>query len=351
MSTLKTTFSQNLQRSPEAYPHTFDPGEERVLFVQMHEPDYAKAAFLDQRALSPQTKGQWSPLTQLAPAVAEASIEERLGFIFHTGHVGSTLISRLIGGERVLSLREPTPLRVLAQMKGDLPTAESYFTPEDYEQFLGMFLKLWSRTWRPEQVPVVKATSFTSECSEDIIGRPGCIGALMLYAKPEAYISGILAGPNSRMESKILAQARLKRLHHRLGADPWRLHAMSEGARVAMSWASEMVALLAGAKDREDKVLWLDFDQFLAAPEPGLGAVFDLFGVDTTPADLDALVASPIMRQYSKAPEHMYDAKLRRQVLEDGRELNPRELADALAWLESAAKDWPQIRAAMEIAS
>jgi hypothetical protein len=346
-----STFSQNLQRSPEAYPHTWDLGEERVLFVQMHEAGYAKAAFLDQRALAPQTKGQWSPMEGVAPAVAEAVIEERLGFIFHIGHVGSTLISRLIGGERILSLREPTPLRVLAQIRGDLPTAESYQTPMDYDRELAMFLKLWSRTWRDDQLAVVKASSFAADCAEDIMRRPGCTAGLMLYATPQAYICGILAGPNSRMESKVLSQARLRRLHARLGTDAWRLHALSEGERVAMSWAAEMTALVAGVEDNEDKALWMDFDQFLAAPEPALGAVFDLFGVDASPAELQALATGPIMGQYSKAPEHKYDAKLRRQVLDEGRDLNPRELADGMAWLEAAAKDWPEIAAALEVAS
>ena len=136
----------------------------------------------------------------------------------------------------------------------------------------------------------------------------------------------------------------------RLGTDAFRLSTMSEGARIAMGWAAEMTAMLAGSAAREDKVQWLDFDRFLAAPGPGLEVVLDVFGVKYPPEQIKALVEGPIMRQYSKAPEHAYDAALRREVIDQGATENPRELADAMAWLDGAAKEWPEIREAVELA-
>lgn len=345
------TFAENLKRSPEAYPHTWDIAQDQVLFVQMQAKDYAGAAFLDQRAIAANAKGQWTAMSSVRAAATEAKIPERLGFIFHTGHVGSTLISRLIDGAQLFSLREPTPLRVLSQVKAELPTPESLLTPAQYKRDMAMFLELWSRTWTPEQMAVIKATSFASETAEDIIGRPGCKGAVMLYATPQAYTSGILAGPNSRIEAKVLSPGRLRRLNQRLGTDAFRLATMSEGARIAMGWVSEMTAMLAGSTAREDKVQWLDFDRFLAAPAPGLEVVLDVFGVKYPPEQIKALVEGPIMRQYSKSPDHAYDAALRREVLEQGASANPRELADAMTWLEGAAKEWPEIREAVELAA
>ena len=348
---MTTTLAENLKRSPEVYPHTWDIAQDQVLFVQMHAKDYANAAFLDQRAINANAKGQWSQMSAVRAAATEAKIPERLGFIFHTGHVGSTLISRLIDGAKIFSMREPTPLRVLSQVKAELPTPESLLTAAQYKRDLAMFLELWSRTWTDEQLTVVKATSFASETAEDVIGRPGCKGALMLYATPQAYVSGILAGPNSRIEAKVLSPGRLRRLNQRLGTDAFRLATMSEGARIAMGWASEMTAMLAGSTAREDKVQWLDFDRFLAAPGMGLEVALDVFGVKYEPEQITALVEGPIMRQYSKSPDHAYDAALRREVLEQGAVQNPRELAEAITWLEGAAKEWPEIREAVELAA
>ncbi len=82
--------------------------------VRMREEDYRAASFLDDRMLTAQSKGAWVPLEQVMEKAQR--IEARpLHFIFHTGHVGSTLLSRLLGETGgVLSLREPLPLRSLA---------------------------------------------------------------------------------------------------------------------------------------------------------------------------------------------------------------------------------------------
>jgi hypothetical protein len=343
--------SDSLKPSAEIYPHTWDLANDGVYLIRTTEDDFVKASFLDQRMMTPQTKGNWAKAQDVRAAVDEAGLTEGLGFIFHVGHVGSTLVSRLIGGEALLSVREPTPLRVLAQIKADLSTPESYYDTAEYERDLTTFLKLWSRPFAPGQTPVIKATSFAAECAEDVVVRDGCRGALFMYDHPEVHLASTLAGPNSRLEAKAMAQPRLKRLHQRLGASPWRLHAMNEGARIAMGWASEMAALMAAAERRQNQVLWLDFDQFLAKPGRGLAAVFERFGVHPTPADIDALVTGPIMTQYAKAPEHAYDVKLRNEVLAAGRAENPGEIADGMAWLAQASKGWPVIRDAVAFAS
>lgn len=340
-----------LAASAEAYPHSWDPLSGEVALVRFSEADFQRASFLDQRALSPASQGWRVHVDTLAEAVSAAGLQERLGFIFHIGHVGSTLLSRLLGASPlVLSLREPLPLRTLGQLKADLATPESYISSDDYERSLTLFSKLWSRTFRPGQTSIVKATSFASECATDIVERPSNPPALLMYAAPQAYVSGILAGPNSRMEARAVAQARLRRLHARLEHTPFRLHAMSEGERIAMGWAAEMTALAAAAQVRPEQTAWLDFDRFLAAPGERLGSAFARFGLSPTASELDAIVAGPLMRQYAKAPEHAYDARLRAEVLASGRAESGEDLRAGLAWLEQAGKDHSLIGQALEIA-
>lgn len=335
------TLAQHLRRSPEAYPHTWDPAADAVFFMLMGEADYARASFLDQRILSAQTPGEWMAWARLEGLVAD--LPERLGLIFHIGHVGSTLISRLLGaGPGVLALREPAPLRQLAQMRGP--------SPEAYAVRLPTWLKLWSRPFREGQLPIVKATSFASECAGEILARPGLPSALMLYAKPEAYISGILAGPNSSQEARAMAPSRLQRLKGRLDADSFELAAMSPGEAIAMSWASEMTSLKAGAQEHEAQADWMDFDAFLADPAALLAQAFARFGLAPEAAAIEGLIAGPIMRQYSKAPEHAYDARLRAEVLAAGAEESADELRKGLAWLEEAAKRHPLIAEVLGIA-
>ncbi len=53
--------------------------------------------------------------------------------------------------------------------------------------------------------------------------------------------------------------------------------------------------------------------------------------------ELETLAAGPIMRQYSKAPEHAYDAALRREVLAGADWEHGAEIQRAMAWLEAVA--------------
>src|ERR1700761_3608822 len=100
--------------TPHYYPMTFDSAGDRVLLTRMSEADYRVASFLDERAFGPGTNATWVPHAEIA--IAARQIKSRpLHFIFHSGHVGSTWLSRLLDElPGVLGLREPAPLRILA---------------------------------------------------------------------------------------------------------------------------------------------------------------------------------------------------------------------------------------------
>src|SRR5207248_621900 len=73
-------------------------------------------------------------------------------WIFHIGHVGSTLLSRLLGElDRVLAIREPRLLRDLALSP-----------PEVRERYVQPMPKLMSRTFAADEIACVKATSFAA---------------------------------------------------------------------------------------------------------------------------------------------------------------------------------------------
>ena len=297
-------------------------------FVRLDEAAYREASFLDQRLL------RLAPAQALLSAertqAAAAGLTRRLHYVFHIGHVGSTLVSRLIGGgERLFALREPALLRTFADgSPAMLP--------------LPCLVALLARTWRPEQRAVVKVTSFVSELAEPLFAASDAPRAIFMFATPVAYLCTILAGPNSRTESRALAPLRLRRLVRRLAAADWRLDPRSEGEQVAMSWLCEMTCLHQGARHSPGQVLWLDFDRFLAAPNTCLRQVFQALGAPQPAETLEGLLAGPIMRSYSKAPEHAYDAQLRRELLQAAELEHAAEIRRGLAWLASVARQYPQ---------
>jgi hypothetical protein len=308
--------------------------------VRLEEAAYRAASFLDQRLLQPGTPQARAEIATVQGAAA------RLGpaahFIFHTGHAGSTLVSRLLGEHPDLfSLREPALLRPLA----DTAAAAGGRTLE-----LPQAIALLSRTWRPGQRALIKATSFVSERAQDLLDLDRSAVALLICTSPLSYLRGILAGPNSRIESRTLAPRRQARLATRLGDGRWQPDPVSEGEQVAMSWLCEMSALTLSAQRHPGRVRWVNFDAFLASPAPALAGMLQVLGVTAPAAELERLVRGPLMRQYSKAPEHAYDAELRRQVLLSADQEHGREIRRGMAWLEHLAQAHALVREALAAA-
>jgi hypothetical protein len=344
------SLAASLERSPELFPHALNVAADSVSLIRLSEAEYSQASFLDARILSRQTIGRTVPWPQFRAAVEAAQLEETCTFIFHIGHVGSTLLSRLLGAHpQVFALREPAILRTLAQMRADSESQPRRWSEAEFDARLAAFLKLWSRTFRPGQRACIKATSFVSELAAQILARSSAPKAIFMFVPAETYLATIFGGPNSRQEARMLAESRLKRLHARLGEERWKLAALSEGEMIAMGWACEMTALTAAIDSAGDRAMWLNFDSFLSEPMREISAAFRHLGVEASPDEIAAILSGPDMRRYSKAPEHAYDARLRRDVLAQARSEHGREIRRGLDWLSAAIADVPAIGVAAEI--
>lgn len=338
-------FAASLARSPELFPLALDPVTDSVTVIRLRRADYLAASFLDQRLLSSQTVKRTEHWQAIRSAVAAGGLIENCHYIFHVGHVGSTLLSRLLANDRrVLPLREPAILRTLAQAgHGGLPA----WNRQELEERVSTCLKLWSRRFDAGEQVCLKATSFVAEMASDLLARPSAPKAILLHAAPAAYLATILGAPNSPMEARALAPDRQKRLEQRLRTPLPPLSTLSEGELVAMGWACEMTALMQAKDVAGDRAIYLDFDAFLLQPAEGLARAFAQFDIPVCETDVEAILQGPDMRRYSKAPEHAYDANLRREVLAAARAHCGAEIRAGLAWLERMASAFPPIERAL----
>ncbi len=320
-------------RTPDLYPLRLDFAGRRGLLLRLSEEAYRSASFLDERLLETAGPGEWIGLDRLE-AVA-TGLPERIDYIFHIGHVGSTLLARLLGrSDRVFALREPAVLRVLADSACAVGLEDAVADAAGLEARLGLSLRLFSRVWREEQRSLIKATSFVGAMASRLLARPGSPRALLLTVSPIVYIASILAGPNARAALPGLAAARLGRLHRRLGAARWRLEDMGEGELAAMSWVCETFGLTDAADRFASRVLWMDFEQFLDAPEAGLIAALRHLHGHADPREVADMVGAPDLRLYAKAPEHPFDAALRRRILAQAASDHRAAIDRGLAWLK-----------------
>jgi hypothetical protein len=328
-----------LAGSPDTYPQKLDLVRQSVLLVGFGETAYRAASFLDDRILGPSTRGGWVPLERAVAAAESVQLPRPLHYIFHTGHVGSTLVSRLLDETGVvLPLREPLTLRTLAELHDVLDRPESLVDRSRYERLLLAFQRLWSRGYDGTSRVVVKATSSTGRLATALLARNEATQAIYLNVAAEPYLATLLAGQNSPIDLRGHAAERIRRLCGQLQAPPAPLHALSLGELAAMSWLVESLAQREAVLRHGGRVLAVDFDRFLADVTGGLRPVLAHFGLASDHDTVDRIARSPALSRYSKAPEHPYGPELRAAILAQARRDHGEELARGMRWLERIAR-------------
>jgi hypothetical protein len=226
---------------------------------------------------------------------AQRIVPKPLHMIFHTGHVGSTLLSRLLDEvPGVLGLREPHPLQTLADMADETPGGDGYLAR------LKTFLRLWSRGFEATRTVLLKATSIAGRIAPDILQSAPDVKAVYLSLPPESYIAANLAalsGPADLKTFEKLRHDRLSTILGRMAPD-----GCSAGELAAIAWMVERHSLEQARAAGGLRLLDLDFETLLGDLEGNLSQV--LRHLDLPPV-ADRLAKSPVLTRYSKAPEQL----------------------------------------------
>ncbi len=328
-----------LPASPDAYPQQLDLVRDAVLVVRIDAAAYRAASFLDDRILGPTTQGAWLPVGSISDATRRVHQGRALHFIFHTGHVGSTLVSRLLDeiGD-VLSLREPLPLRTLADARDVLALPESLLSAEQFGHHLAMFMKLWSRGYDGNRGVVVKATSSAGRLAIPLLEHSAASRATYMNLRAETFLATLLAGQNSPLDLRGHGPGRIRRLQAHTNTPLAPLHELSIGELAAMSWLAESWSQYDALERFPDRVIALDFDDFLGDVVEAMRRVLGHFGLRCDPRLLSGLMRSPVLARYSKAPEYAYTPDTRAHLIDASRRTNREEIRKGLTWLERLAR-------------
>lgn len=314
-----STFLQD----PDFLPFKLDLSGNRLLLVGLTPRQRGEASFLDERALRPDTQGVWVPLDAVLEAHQPITAAP-LDFIFHIGHCGSTLLSRLVQAwPGVQALREPLPLRTLAGVEADVRR----------DALLSRLCDLWAR--RPAGVArtVVKATSSCNGLIEPLLAFRPQARAILLQAPLRSYLATILKSQDSLRDVQAAWPGRAAVLRrHGVGIDT-ALAADDPVLPVAAGWLAEQLrfdALERGPYG--ERLLRVDFEALLAAPQRVLEDIARHF--DLPAQDLDAALGSPEWRRYSKATTHAYDADDRAHDLQRVEQRFGASIDRAVRWVE-----------------
>lgn len=318
---------------PDFLPIKLDLVGRRALFVRLSAEQRAEASFLDERALQPHVEAYWAPMPLVAPG-STSGTGAAPDFIFHIGHCGSTLLSRLLHSWPELQvLREPLALRDIAN---SADADASPLATGDREHILRWLLARWSAPQRPHQRVLVKATSTCNALIEPILGLCPDVRAILLDAPLETYLATIFKSDTSIRDAAAGAVQRWRLL----AGDPESLQEMEWPQVCAMGWLAEQfrfAALLRGPAGA--RLLHVNFDDVLARPAAGLAVVAAHLSLDAE--HLDAAMRSRDWERYSKAREHAYGAQDRLHDLTLARQRFAPAIAAGKSWVREFLKHHP----------
>jgi hypothetical protein len=238
----------------------------------------------------------------------------------------------------ILSLREPLPLRTLAEAHDALGQADSLVTDTQFDLTLAMLMRLWGRGYQGTRRIVLKATSSAGRLAAPILARSVGSRAIYLNVQAEPYLATLLAGQNSAIDLRGHGPERMRRLRSRIAAPLTPLSNLSIGELAAMSWLTESWTQRDTLKRFAGRVIALDFDQFLSTVADSMGRILMHFELPVDVRFLSEVARSPVLARYSKAPEYAYTPDVRAELLRDSRRINSEEIRKGMGWLERLAR-------------
>ena len=326
---------QGLMTSPDIHLQKIGVIRNTALLVSIDPPKVREANFLDDRILTPNTPRQWVSLDAAIEQASAITDSVPLHFIFHSGHVGSTLVSRLLDEVNgVLTLREPYVLRQLAEAHEVVHLPESYVAPEVLDRYFDSLLKLWGRGFVNTTTVIVKAASSSARIAPLLLAKRPQARAIFLSADAETYITTFLSNPDSLIDLRVMAPERIRRLLSFGIASPKALHQMSHGELAAMAWLVESWTHQKAVASAPGQVMLIDFDELLNDPKKSLGAIWRHFGLRCDEAALSRIISSPVLSRYSKDPAHAFSTQTRAQILADSRNRHQEQIRRGLQWIK-----------------
>ena len=328
--------NEGIARDPGAFMQQMDLLQQRALFVRVAESELRAASFLDDRMGMQGREGFWVPLDNLTKLASVAAVESTTpSFIFHIGHCGSTLLSRLLDQSAgVLGLREPLVLREIAALERELDTPLARMSRQRWTALFDETLTMLGRKFSAGQHIVVKATSNCNNLIEPLLSTYDRVRAVLLFIPLQSYLATMLKAPGGGLDARHSAPGRLQFLHRHLDDDSLRLYDLDIAETLAMGWIAELARFgqVASLPAIGDRILSVNFEELLVQPGRELSAVRRHLHISDEALDDASVSSSPVMRGYAKSPAHPYTIADRQHDLELSRKKFGAEIERGMRW-------------------
>lgn len=296
--------------NPEMYPVILEPGRNTIKFVRMSPASYRDSIFLDLRTRYLGNSTWELRLDDLLLASHNSPIPNRpIHYVLNTAFCCSTVAARYF---ELLSsffvLKEP---RLLSQL-AVLPDR----TIIPWQDTLDLCVRLLSRTFADQQMAFIKPVDCCSVIGTELLERnPNATITYLMTPLRDFLLSVLKSG-----ERREWARTRLQHAFRNFcgcaklqGIDTEQLTIPQCAATVWLIHRHLCEQLL--APQHRSRVLLLNGQNLVSAPEAALRAITSLCGRPLTDPQILELTSHPSMRKYSKDLTRSYDAGSRNQEM------------------------------------
>lgn len=248
----------------------------------------------------------WQPLSQPA-------------WLLHTGHCGSTLLSRALGMlDHCHCLREPAMLQLIV---------------EGEPRLRNWAAALLSRRPSDDIEVVVKPPSFWSDAP---LLWPGAVGRVCWLAASFSDHVAEMLSRRSRRHVPLVEEAQ-SRAGLQMRSDAAGQPPASWPARAASDWLAK-VMLARSVAARAEHFATIPSRALLQRRRWALDVAIDALGLRASESSRSLVQSAPLWQQHAKRPSEQMDAQSRLRSLDEARRRHCAELAQAstamLAWTE-----------------
>ncbi|MGA9855488.1 MAG: hypothetical protein WBR29_09460 [Gammaproteobacteria bacterium] len=337
-------FLQGLGSNPDFLLQNFDLANRRALVVRVNESVYREASFLDDRILNPQTEGFWLPLESVLQQTGQLT-PAKPHYIFHVGHCGSTLISRLLAElPHCLPLREPMSLLTLAVARRELGRVSSWLTTAQWNQLLQTAISSLARTYRKSDKSLIKVTSNAGNLLESLLPvSEGDSHILMMYISLESYLAVMLRTQDLRASIHAFSPVWMTDFCRLTGRTDLCLAELGDAQQITLKWLVILMLFVRAGTSSQSESQLLNFDKFLMNPLERFMQITGLFKLECDMEKARQLLDGPMMQRYSKIPTQSFNHTQRNSELRDARQKFQPEINAGLKWAETLCREIPAL--------
>jgi len=334
---------QHLTDTPALFLREINLPDGKAILTPMDEHGYRSSNFLDRRAARAQPEDAIATLNELARHILASPQPRRpIHFLFHIGHCGSTLISRLLGEfPGLLALREPPPLVLLSHILRHQGAPGMQVTIRQWQVLHTLVLTMLGRTFSPNQIALVKPPSHTNNLMASCLAwHPGTRGILLFVSLP-AFLASVLR-PDLSEETKGMIRNALWTDYCALkGIPPCAPPPLSEGECAALVWLVKMTEYASVYRNERnnERLMTVQFSNFLEDPRFWLFKLGEFLKQPITAVELDLILAGPIMRTNAKSPGQPFNRDCYESKLRVSSVTHADEIRRGQAWVERQAHE------------